>query len=231
MGRKTVKRGRPGRRMVAVGIAALALAATACGSGSSSPAGNTAAVSVAAPTDPLEGCTYTVNGQVASYLPTGKTPHFAAFSPDPSAEAALNSIKSKGGTGAVDTFQLPGGTKLRSGPSSSAPVVGTVPEADQLQLYDPVVWTDASGQAWLATFIACGGGNLYWAGLDDLHKTDSLAAAMLRNQLVQLQAALPYTQTANASDLPVVLTAGRLAWKAKGLKFSVGRAELISGLT
>jgi hypothetical protein len=216
------------RGVVTVGVAALALVASACSSSSSNPPTSTSVVAVAAPADPLQGCTYTVNGKAGSF-PAGKTPNFAAFSPDPSAEAALTSIKAKGGTGAVDTFELPGGTKLRSGPSGSAPVVGTVPGLDQLQLYDPIVWTDPAGREWLATFIACGGRNLYWAGLDDLHKTDSLTAAMLRSQLAQLRAARPYTQTAMASDLPLVLgPSGQLRWKDKAITFSVGRSELIT---
>lgn len=231
MGRQAVDRGRRLRGVVAVGVGALALVASACGSSPSTSPSVTSVVALAPPTDPLQGCTYTVNGQVGSY-PEGEAPHFATFSADPAAEAALKSIKSKGGTGVVDTLELPGLTKLRSGPSGSAPVVGTVPALDQLQLYDPIVWTDPAGQEWLATFIACGGPHLYWAGLDDLEKTDSLAAAMLRNQLAQLRTAGPYTQTAMASDLPIVLdTSGHLGWKAKAIMFGVGRSELVSAAT
>ena len=183
----------------------------------------------ATPTDELEGCTYTVNGQIEPSLPTGEHPHFAAFSPDPSAEAAINSIKSKGGTAAVDTFQLPYGTKLRSGPSSSAPVVGKIPGTDQLELFDPIVWTDPAGQKWLATFIACGGRNLYWAGLDDLQATDATAAKTVRIQLAQLRGARPYVQTAKASYLPIVIdSSGHVDWKDKVIPFSVGRSELVS---
>ncbi|MGA3146120.1 MAG: hypothetical protein ABSF33_01450 [Acidimicrobiales bacterium] len=235
MGPQTVNRGRRTRGAVVAGVTVLALVASACGSGSSSPptssvtTGDTSVVALATPTDELEGCTYTVNGQIDPSLPTGERPHFSAFSPDPSAEAAINSIKSKGGTAAVDTFQLPYGTKLRSGPSSSAPVVGKVPGTDQLELYDPIVWTDSAGQKWLATFIACGGRNLYWAGLADLQATDPTAARTVRTQLAQLRSARPYLQTAKASYLPILIdSSGHVDWKDKVIPFSVGRAELVS---
>jgi hypothetical protein len=179
----------------------------------------------------LEGCTYTVNGQVVSYLPTGKNPHFADFSPDPSAESALESMKSKGGTGMVDTIILPTGTKLRSGPSPSAPAVATVATTDQLELYDPILWTDSTGDPWLASFIACGGGKLYWTSLNDLKKTNPASARSLRTQLTQLRNAPPYTSTARASLLPIVISAsGQVLWKDKSIAFNVGRAELVSAL-
>jgi hypothetical protein len=215
---------------VAAGIAAFALLASACSS-PSTPGGDTSAVALQTPNAPVEGCTYTVNGQIESVFPTGKDPHFSSFSPDPSAEAALNSIKSKGGKGAVDTFTFPNGTKLRSGPSSSAPVVGTVPGTDQLELYDPIVWTDSAGSDWLATFIACGGKNLYWVGLNDLQQTNSASAKMIQSQLAELRKARPYTQAATASLLPIVLeSSGQVGWKDKAITFAVGRAELASTL-
>jgi hypothetical protein len=173
-----------------------------------------------------------VNGQISQDLPTGKNPHFTSFTPDPSAYAALNSIKQKGGTGAVDNFMLPAGTKLRSGPSSSAPVVGTVAAIDQLQLFEPIVWTDSTGQEWLGTFLACGGSNLYWAGMNDLQKVSPSAASSIKKQLAQDRAAQPVTKTDMVSDLPIVISkSGQVDWKDKSIAFAVARGEIISGLT
>jgi len=206
----------------------LALVASACSGGAVSSGG---AISLRLPTDPLQGCTYTVNGQVASYLPTGLDPHYASFSPDPSAESALGSIKSKGGTGIVDIVILPAGVKLRSGPSLSAPAVATVGERDQLELYDPILWTDAMGDRWLASFVACGGGKLYWTSLDDLQKTNPGAAQLLRTQLVQLRNAPPYSRTARASLLPIVInSSSQVVWKDRSVAFNVGRAEVVSAV-
>ena len=235
MGQETVFEKSRTRQTAAAVIAVLACLVSACGSGASNASapvtGNTSPVSLAVPTDQLLGCTYTVNGQVPSYLPSGLAPHFAAFSPDPSANAAVHQIKSKGGSGIVQSFVLPNGTKLRSGPSVSAPVVGTVGGVQEVQLYDPVLWTDSGGNDWLAFFLACGGGNLYWAGLDDLKKTSPSTAGALSSQLAQLRSAPPYTKTARASLLPIVVDpANRLSWKDRVIPFDVGRGELISAL-
>jgi hypothetical protein len=217
--------------MAAAIVAVLALALSACGGSTPAATGDTDALHVSAPSDPVLGCTYTVNGQISPDLPTGKNPHFASFSPDPSAYAALNSIKKKGGTGAVDNFMLPAGTKLRSGPSSSAPVVGTVAGVDELQLLEPIVWTDSAGQEWLATFIACGGPNLYWAGMKDLQSTNPTAAKTVEKQLTEDRNAPPVTKTDMVSDLPIAITGdGHLNWKDKSIAFTVGRGEIVSGL-
>ncbi len=225
MGLQTVKKARRAGGFMATAVAALALVASACSNGPSTSSGSSFAP--AQPTDPLVGCTYTINGQVQSYLPTGRNPHFAAFSPDSSAESALHSIKTKGGTGIVDTFILPAGAELRSGPSPSAPVVGKISETDELQLYDPILWTDSAGGQWLASFIACGGRNLYWVSLADLQKTNPAFAKGLRSQLTQLRTARPYPETAMASLLPIVInTSKEVVWKDRSITFNVGRAEL-----
>lgn len=219
---QTVK-GRRAGGFVAIAVAALAVVVSACSSGPSTASG----IVLTPPTDPLIGCTYTVNGQVQAYLPTGKRPHFAAFSPDPSAESALDSIRGKGGTGIVDTFILPGGAEFRSGPSPSALVVGKIGESDEVQLYDPILWTDSAGRQWLASFIACGGANLYWVGVDDLEKTNPAFAKTLRGELAQDRKAPPYTETAMASLLPIVINASKeVVWKDRNITFNVGRAEL-----
>jgi hypothetical protein len=229
---QTANRVRRTHRLAAASVALLAIAVSACGGGTPAASGNTNAIKVATPSDPVEGCTYTVNGQISQDLPTGKNPHFAAFTPDPSAYAALNSIKKKGGSGAVDNFMLPAGTKLRSGPSSSAPVVGTVAAIDQLQLFEPIVWTGATGQEWLATFLACGGSNLYWVGMNDLQNVNPAAAASIKKQLAHDRAAPPVTKTDMVSDLPIVISSSdRLNWKDKSVAFGVARGEIISGLT
>jgi hypothetical protein len=226
MGQQTVRGSRRTCGFVATVVATLTFVVSACSNGASPPT-----VALALPTDQLLGCTYTIDGQVQSYQATGETPNFAAFSPDPSAEAAIDSIKRKGGTGVVGSYQFPARTKLRSGPSLSAPVVGTISDTAQLQLYDPILWTDSSGDEWLASFIACGGKNLYWTSLDDLQKTDPAAAKTLRGELAQLRKAAPYTQTAMASLLPIVINSTRnVVWKDKVIPFDVGRAELVSRL-
>ncbi len=231
VGSQGMKRGARAHRLAAAGVALLAIAVSACG-GSPTTSGNTNAIKLALPSDPVQACTYTVNGQISQDLPTGKNPHFTSFTPDPSAYAALNSIKQKGGTGAVDNFMLPAGTKLRSGPSSSAPVVGTVAAIDQLQLFEPIVWTDSTGQEWLGTFLACGGSNLYWAGMNDLQKVSPSAASSIKKQLAQDRAAQPVTKTDMVSDLPIVISkSGQVDWKDKSIAFAVARGEIISGLT
>jgi hypothetical protein len=216
-------------------MALLALGTAACSSGgssSSTTAGATTSVStVDPPVAPVEDCTYTVNGQISTDLPTGLNPHFAAFEPDPSATAAIHSIAERGGTGIVDSFILPGKTMLRSGPSTTAPVVGTVPKNDELEVIAPVLWTDSSHDRWLGFFIACGGKQPYWASLADLRRTAPTVATTIGAQLDHLETAAPYTTTGLASTLPILVGPGDvLEWKDSHLAPAVGRGELTSAL-
>ena len=97
-------------------------------------------------------------------------------------------------------------------------------------MYDPIVWTDSAGQKWLATFIACGGRNLYWAGLADLQATDPTAARTVRTQLAQLRSArpVPCRRARRRTCLILIDSSGHVDWKDKVIPFSVGRAELVS---
>jgi hypothetical protein len=186
---------------------------------------------VAPPEAPVENCTYTVNGQISPELPTGLDPHFAAFSPDASATEAIGSIKKSGGTAIIDSFILPAKTKLRSGPSTSAPVVGTVSTVDELEVIAPVLWTDSSNHRWLGFFIACGGKEPYWMGLEDLRETSPEVANAIGDQLDELEKAAPYTSTGEASTLPIIVGPGNvLQWKDPRVIPAVGRGELTSAI-
>jgi hypothetical protein len=212
-------------------VVAIALLAAACSGGTTSASSTTVAAasgtSFSPPLTEVQGCTYTVNGKISPYLPTGVSPHVAPFSADPSATSAFQSIRRRGGTGAVFSFTLPGRTELRSGPSTSAPVVLTVPATDQVEAYDPVLWTDASHHRWLGFFLACGGKVPYWAGLQDLRRTSPSTATATASLLATLASAAPYTTTGKESTLPIVVgPSGVLLWKDPRVQFSVGRGEM-----
>ncbi len=233
MGQRINRTVRYSRAMTAVAVLVVGLGAAACGSSSSSSGGSssgtTASDIVRPPADPIVNCTYTVNGKVSPLLPAGKKPGFAPFTPDASATSALQSIQSKGGQGIVASLGLPGLTKLRSGPSSSAPVVATLSKGQQILLYDPVLWEDGAGHDWLAFFLACGGSNMYWAGLTDLLKTDAKAAAQLSQLVGSLKTAPSYLETGKSSLLPVVIDKNKhIVWKDRKVTFSPARAIAIA---
>ncbi len=140
----------------------------------------------------------------------------------------MESIKKDGAKAVVDGLGIPPGAKLYSGPAQSAPVVGTVPSGDSVLVSEPVVWTDKTGGTWLAFFIECGGPNLYWASLEQIKQHDKASAAVLSSLIRQLSAAPPYTKTGRASLLPVTVKGKTLTWNDPGIRFSVGRGQLIS---
>ncbi len=218
--------------LVAAGLAALALAA--CGGGSSST-GTTAATSgstdsvVTPPAFTLQGCTYVLDGKVPTGEPTGLKPHFPSFSPDPSARAALRTIKGHGGTAMVDGVTLPAATNLYAGPDTSGTKVGTIPSDQSILAAEPVVWTDSSGHKWLAFFLSCGGKNLYWVSVSELATQNPSAGDSLASLITELATAPPYTKSGQASLLPVVVNNDHtLVFANPKVTFDVGRGELVS---
>lgn len=218
--------------MVAVGVAGLAaLAATACGgaSGSSPTSAPAATVSAVKPPDfTLQGCTYVLNSTIPASEPQGLKPDFPPFSADASATAALQGIKDHGGTAMVDSVTLPAGTHLYAGPDLEGTPVGAVPAKDSILVAEPVVWTDAHGDPWLAFYLSCGGDTLYWVSVKGLERQNPSAGSGVAEQIAQLKAASPYTQTGTASLLPIVVNSRRqLVFSDPKVTFLVGRGELI----
>jgi hypothetical protein len=220
-----------GRRAVAVGAVALAaLAATACGSGSGSSATSAPAATAAIVKPPdftLQGCTYVFNSTIPASEPQGLKPDFPAFSADGSATAALQTIKDHGGTAMVDSVTLPAGTHLYAGPDLDGTPVGAIPAKDSILAAEPVVWTDAHGDAWLAFYLSCGGVALYWVSVKGLEHQNPSAGNAVAAQIAQLKAASPYTTSGTASLLPIVVDSHRqLAFSDPKVTFLVGRGEL-----
>jgi hypothetical protein len=217
---------------VAVGVAGLAaLAATACGSGSGS-APTSAPVATAGIVKPpdftLQGCTYVLDSTIPAGEPQGVKPEFPPFSADGSATAALQRIEDHGGTAMVDSVTLPGGTDLYAGPDLGGTPVGAIPAKDSILAAEPVVWTDAHGDTWLAFYLSCGGDALYWVSVKGLEHQDPSAGSGVAAQIAQLQAASPYTRTGTGSLLPVVVNHHQhLAFSDPKVTFLVGRGELV----
>jgi hypothetical protein len=185
-------------------------------------------VTVTAPDFTLSGCTFEVNNSIPQGEPTGLKPNFASFTPDASAGVALASIKKNGGKAMVDSAGLPSGTKLYAGPDRSSQVVGTIPSGKSLLLSEPVVWTGSNGETWLATFIECGGPNLYWASLDQIKQVSSGEAATLSSLIKQLAAVQPpYPKSDQASLVRVDVVGHNLAWNTSQITFPVARGQLV----
>ena len=222
---------RKGRRPVPPVLLLAALTpvlVAACGGGPPSSTGATdPAAVVTAPALTQQGCTYTVHGSVPAGEPHGINPRFAPFAPDASATSALRSIAARKGTAMVDGTGVPAGTPLRSGPAPSAPVVAKVPAGDSVLVAEPVVWTSPSSGVWLAFFLACGGPNLYWAGVGDITHVSRAAGNAVTSLLAELAKAPPYTTSYQASLLPVTVTAGHLAWTSPAVHLVVGRGMVI----
>jgi hypothetical protein len=216
---------------VVVGMALVAGSAAACTSASgSSPTTAAHGVSVVAPDLTLQGCTYAVDDSVPTGEPKGLQPHFAAFSPDAAAGAALEHIQQHGGAAMVDGAGIPAGTHLYAGPDVSGDPVGTVPAGRSILMAEPVVWTDTGGGTWFAFFLQCGGSHLYWASVRQLTHQNQQAGHALSETVAQLRAAAPYSKTDQASMMPVTVDRAHhlLVWKDARLKFPVGRGQLIS---
>ena len=154
-----------------------------------------------------------LNGTVPAGEPAGIQPDFRPFVPDQAAQSAIDHIAAHGGTGLVYGFTLPSGVKLYAGPDAGDPV-GTVPPARSILAADPVLWTTASGEHWLATFVACGGDHPYWIDVDQIGKADQATGSAAVQAIAMLEEAAPYTQTGQASALPVKIVNGQFAWNA-----------------
>ena len=217
---------RPGRRAAVAAVAVgLAVVATACGS--SAPAATTTGL-VTPPPISSTGCTYEINSTVPAGEPQGIKPDFPAFTPDPSAVTALQSIKDHGGTGVVDGFTLPTGTTLYAGPDSSAASVGTVASGNSILAAAPVLWSTGAGGEWLGFFLACGGQNLYWVSVDQVSRNTPSGGETLAATLAQLRTAVPYDRSGRASLLPIVIKDKQLMWTDPKVTTSVGRGLLLS---
>jgi hypothetical protein len=207
---------------------AIGAAATGCG-GSSGGATQTSEASLIQPPKlTIQGCEYLVNNAIPPGEPKGSKPPFSAFRPDPSAIAALQQLKAHGGTGMVDGFTLPAGTVLFTGPSTNAARAGVVAPANSVLLADPVVWTDSSGGYWLASFMICGGNNVYWLSVDQLLTQNPTFGKTVSDAIATLRTAPPFTKTGMISLLPIVIDGmHRFAWVAPNLAFQPARAQYL----
>jgi len=181
---------------------------------------------VVPPSEILQGCSYAPDNKVPSGEPQGSQPPFPSFAPDQAARSALQHIKDHGGTGLVYGFQLPSGTKLYAGPDASSGAVGTIPTGRSVYLFDPVIWTTASGRHWLVSFLACGGTSPYWVDVNQIKQADATAYTGIVQQISMLLASQDYVTTGHASSLPVVVDADRqFAWKDPAVPFAPARGE------
>jgi len=204
------------RALAGVAAGGLMFVATACGGTSSATTTSTVAAGAVLrpPAIPLQGCTYVLNGAVPAGEPAGIQPGFRSFTPDQAAQSAIAHITAHGGTGLVDGFSLPSGVKLYAGPDSGSAPVATIPVDRSMLAGDPVLWTTGSGAHWIATFVACGGQHLYWVSVDQIGKADAATGAATASTITMLEAAAPYTQTGQASALPVKIVDGQIVWNA-----------------
>jgi hypothetical protein len=209
-------------------LLAAAVLSSACGSGTTTSGASTASL-VKAPKQATGVCTFILNGKIPSDEPQGLKPPFGTFDPDPSAIAALQSIKHHGGTGVVDSLTFQEKTKLYAGPDAAAKSVGTIPDSESIVVAEPVVWTDRSGGMWLAFFLACGGDNLYWVSVKQMIQQNPVAGQSLAAFLAQLKAARPYDKTGNASFLPIKINGHQqLVWTDPRVIYEVGRGYLVN---
>jgi hypothetical protein len=211
------------RVVLAALFVASAAALTAC-SGGSSPTDSTSLVS--APDFSLQGCTYTVNNSIPPGEPRGLKPSFPAFSPDPSANAAVKSIEEHGGTALVDGAGVPPGATLYAGPDRSGTVIGTVPSGESILLAEPVIW-HTDDDTWMAFFLECGGPNLYWASLNEIKQVSPTTASNLSATLSELKGAPSYSESHQASFESVAVKDRSLVWTDSSIPFPVGRGQLI----
>jgi hypothetical protein len=224
-------RGWRGVALGATSVVAVLMAACSSGTPTAGSGGSNAAV-VQPPDFTLQGCTYVLDSTIPAGEPQGVKPQFSSFTPDQSATAALEGIKAHGGTAMVDSVSLPAGTTLRSGPDTGQSVVGTVPSGHSILAAEPVVWTDHSGAVWLAFFLSCGGGDLYWVSVPELTHQNAAAGKQLAAQIEALRSAPPYSTSGQASLLPIQVTAQKhLAFVDPKITFLVGRGELIGAPT
>lgn len=205
------------RAMALTGVLAVAAVTAACGGSTSSADPPTPAnqVVVTAPDFQLQGCTYVLENTIPAGEPQGVQPNFKSFEPDKSATAAMKQVREHGGTALANGFNIPGGTKLYAGPDTSNPPVGTIPSNYDVLVAEPVVWTDGSGDTWLAFFVSCGGPNLYWVEVKQIQKENPDAAGDITPLLSQ-----------KSSLVPITVTDKNLAWKNPQMTLIIGRGEL-----
>lgn len=223
-------RSRTGRRIAVSIVLGLGLVLSACGASSSSPTSTSATTDaiVKPPVEMVQDCSYAPDDKVPTGEPQGIQPPFPAFTPDPSAQSALQHIKDHGGTGLVYGFQLPSGTDLYAGPDTSSGVIGTIPTARSILLFDPVLWTTSSGHHWLVSFLACGGASPYWVDVSQIKQADPTVFSGIEQQISTLLGSQDYTSTGHASSLPVVVSpSGHFAWKDPQVPFSPARGEFV----
>jgi hypothetical protein len=144
--------------------------------------------------------------------PTGTQPNFSAFSPNQSAQSAVQDIATHGGTGIVGGFELPTGTALYAGPDASGSPVATLSGGSTLLTVGPVLWTTSSGAEWLAFFVACGGKNLYWVSVNQVVKANAVDGEPLARSIASIKAAPSYLETGRGSTLPLKIEERRFAW-------------------
>ena len=210
---------------MALALVLVAASSAACGSGSSTTtttaSARTASI-VKPPNLPLQGCNYVINGIVPPGMSTGIQPPFPKFAADQAAISALQNIQKHGGKALVDGFVIPSGTKLYAGPDSSAAPVATIPSPGSILVAEPVLWTTTSGQQWLATFLACGGPNLYWIDVAQIKKANANSGTMIANSIATARAAVP--TASGISVQPIVIDADKqFAWATTLVKFAIGR--------
>jgi len=208
----------------------LSVFATACGGGGSSTSTTVLTNAlVRPPALPLSGCTYMINGKVQPDEVPGVKPAFPPSQPDAAADAAVQHISAHGGTAMVGSILLQPGTNLYNGPDHSQPAAGTVSHSNLLEVFEPVVWVDSAGKSWMATFLACGGPNLYWISVDQADAKIPSGGVLVSTLLAQLRVAPPFTQTGRGSLLPMKLDyTRRLVFVDSRVPFSIGRGQLIN---
>ena len=92
--------------------------------------------------------------------------------------------------------------------------MATIPSGQSILAADPLLWTTGSGRHWIATFVACGGKHLYWVSVDQIDKADPTSGGAAARTITMLEGAAPYTQTGQASTLPVKIVNGQIVWNA-----------------
>ncbi len=207
-------RARLRRRGVAALACAVALALGAAACGSSSPTVPANELVVTAPDFTLQGCTYVLDGTVPAGEPEGVQPHFASFSPDPTATAVLEAMKKDGGVALANGFIIPGGIHLYAGPDTSQPSVGTIPSNYAILVAEPVIWKTDSGKTWIAFFVSCGSKNLYWVSLRQIQDQNPVAAESITPLITK------------NSLVPIAISNQNFVWKHSKLTFIIGRGEL-----
>ena len=110
--------------------------------------------------------------------------------------------------------------------------MGTVSSTEQFYVYEPVVWVDHAGKSWLASFLACGGPNLYWVSVDQVDSKMPGGAGSVGSTLAEFRKAPPYTQTGKGSLLPIKIDhTDHFVFDDPQVTFAIGRGQIIISLT